>query len=52
MLKFYGYKHCSTSKKAQKWLDDHQVVYQYQDLEEKTQKQQYLLKWLTYFKYS
>lgn len=35
MLKFYGYKRCSTSKKAQKWLDDHQVVYQYQDLVEK-----------------
>lgn len=44
MLKFYGYKRCSTSKKAQKWLDDHQVVYQYQDLVEKTPKQQDLLK--------
>lgn len=49
MLKFYGYKRCSTSKKAQKWLDDHQVVYQYQDLVEKTPKQQDLLKWLTDF---
>lgn len=41
MLKFYGYKRCSTSKKAQNWLDDHQV--------EKPPKQEELLKWLTDF---
>lgn len=49
MLKFYGYKRCSTSKKAQKWLDDHQIAYQYQDLVEKPPKQEDLFKWLTKF---
>ena len=49
MLKFYGYKRCSTSKKAQKWLDDHQIAYQYQDLVEKPPKQEDLLKWLNKF---
>lgn len=49
MLKFYGYKRCSTSKKAQKWLDNHQIPYQYQDLVEKPPKQEDLLKWLTKF---
>ncbi|MCT7861874.1 MAG: arsenate reductase family protein, partial [Lactobacillus crispatus] len=23
MIKFYGYKRCSTSRKARKWMDDH-----------------------------
>ena len=32
MIKFYGYKRCSTSKKAQKWLDQHHIAYEYQDL--------------------
>ena len=49
MLKFYGYKRCSTSKKAQNWLDDHQIAYQYQDFVEKPPKQEELLKWLTDF---
>lgn len=47
MFKFYGYKRCSTSKKAQDWLDDHQAAYQYQDLIEKPPKQEELLRWLT-----
>ena len=27
MPTFYCYSRCSTCKKAQKWLDDHQVAY-------------------------
>ena len=32
MPTFYCYSRCSTCKKAQKWLDDHQVAYDQQDL--------------------
>lgn len=49
MIKFYGYKRCSTSKKAQKWLDQHHIAYEYHDLVEKPPKQEDLLKWLTKF---
>ena len=49
MIKFYGYKRCSTSKKAQKWLDQHHIEYEYQDLVERPPKQEDLLKWLTKF---
>lgn len=47
MIKFYGYKRCSTSRKAQKWLDDHQVKYEFQDLVEEPPKKEDLLKWMT-----
>lgn len=47
MKKFYGYKRCSTSKKARKWLDDHNVQYEYQDLVEKPPKKEDLVKWMT-----
>ena len=49
MIKFYGYKRCSTSKKAQKWLDQHHIAYEYHDLVEKPPKQEDLLKWLNKF---
>ncbi len=29
MLTFYGYPQCGTCRKAQKWLDDHQVAYEF-----------------------
>ena len=32
MPKFYGYKRCSTSRKAQKWFDDKGISYDFQDL--------------------
>ena len=32
MKKFYCYSRCSTCKKAQNWLDEHQVQYDKQDL--------------------
>ena len=47
MIKFYGYKRCSTSKKAQKWLDDHGVKYEFQDLVEQPPKKEDLIKWMT-----
>ena len=47
MIKFYGYKRCSTSKKAQKWLDDHGVKYDFQDLVEEPPKKEDLIKWMT-----
>ena len=46
MIKFYGYKRCSTSKKAQKWLDDHGVKYEFQDLVEEPPKKEDLIKWM------
>lgn len=47
MIKFYGYKRCSTSRKAQKWLDDHHVKYEFQDLVEMPPKKEELVKWMT-----
>lgn len=47
MIKFYGYKRCSTSRKAQKWLDDHQVKYDFQDLVAQPPKKDELVKWMT-----
>lgn len=47
MIKFYGYKRCSTSRKAQKWLDDHQVKYEFQDLIADPPKKEDLVKWMT-----
>ncbi len=32
MLKFYGYKKCGTSRKAEKFLSDHQIDYQFIDI--------------------
>lgn len=31
-LLFLGYPKCSTSRKAQKWLDDHGVTYEWRDI--------------------
>ena len=47
MIKFYGYKRCSTSRKARKWMDDHQVNYEFQDLVEQPPKKEDLVKWMT-----
>lgn len=47
MIKFYGYKRCSTSKKAQKWLDEHNVKYEFQDLVEEPPKKEDLINWMT-----
>ena len=34
MLKFYGYKKCGTSRKAEKWLDSKGVEHQFIDITE------------------
>lgn len=47
MIKFYGYKRCSTSKKAQKWLDAHDIAYDFQDLVAQPPKKTDLIKWMT-----
>ncbi|MCH3904672.1 MAG: arsenate reductase family protein [Lactobacillus sp.] len=47
MIKFYGYKRCSTSKKAEKWLTDHNVKYDFQDLVEDPPTKAELIKWMT-----
>lgn len=31
MVKIYGLKNCSTCKNAMKWLDEHQVAYEFSD---------------------
>lgn len=46
MIKFYGYKKCSTSRKARKWLDDHQIKYKFQDLVEDPPTKVDLVNWL------
>lgn len=35
-LKLYWYPNCSTSKKAKKWLDEHQITYELIHLVEET----------------
>lgn len=35
-MKFYCHPRCSTCKKAQKWLDDHDISYQWLDITEET----------------
>ena len=47
MIKFYGYKRCSTSRKAEKWLQDHNVKYDFQDLVEQPPKKEDLIDWMT-----
>lgn len=47
MIKFYGYKRCSTSRSAQKWLKNHDVNIDFQDLVEKPPKKTDLIKWMT-----
>ncbi|MCI1290309.1 MAG: arsenate reductase family protein [Lactobacillus sp.] len=47
MIKFYGYKRCSTSKKAQKWFDEHGISYDFQDLVAEPPKKTDLIKWMT-----
>lgn len=32
LMKFYGYRRCSTSNKAQKYLDEHNVDYEFIDI--------------------
>lgn len=49
MIKFYGYKRCSTSRAAQKWLEDHNVKFDFQDLVELPPKKSDLVKWLTQY---
>lgn len=46
MIKFYGYKKCSTSRKARKWFDDHQIKYEFQDLVEDPPTKVDLVNWL------
>lgn len=47
MIKFYGYKRCSTSRAAQKWLTEHNVKFDFQDLVEEPPKKSDLINWLT-----
>lgn len=47
MIQFYGFKHCSTSRSAQKWLKDHDVKIDFQDLVEEPPKKTDLIKWMT-----
>lgn len=36
MLLFYGHPTCTTCKKAQKWLDEKEVAYEWKDIREET----------------
>lgn len=46
MKMFYCYSKCSTCKKAKKWLDEHDVQYDSQDLVEIPPARADLLQWL------
>lgn len=35
LIKFYGYDRCGTCRKARKWLDEHDVSYQFIDVTQK-----------------
>jgi len=41
-LKFYGYPKCTTCKRAQQWLDDRGIAYEYIDITEKPPAKQTL----------
>ncbi|WP_297818909.1 arsenate reductase family protein [uncultured Lactobacillus sp.] len=47
MITFYGYKRCSTSNKAQKWMDEHKIEYQFIDLIKNPPVKADFIKWLT-----
>ncbi|WEV50518.1 arsenate reductase family protein [Lactobacillus sp. ESL0731] len=47
MIKFYGYKRCSTSRSAEKWLHEHDVDVDFQDLVEQPPKKEDLVNWMT-----
>lgn len=46
MKMFYCYSKCSTCKKAKKWLDEHNVQYNSQDLVVQPPAKEDLLRWL------
>lgn len=46
MITFYGYKRCSTSNKAQKWMDQHNVKYEFVDLIKNPPTKADFIKWL------
>lgn len=46
MTTLYGIKNCDTVRKARKWLDSHQIAYQFHDLREDGLEQQQLTAWL------
>lgn len=39
------YPRCSTCKKAQKWLDDHHITYEYRDIKLNNPSEEELRKW-------
>lgn len=43
MLLFYGHPTCSTCKKAEKWLKDRQVSYEWKNIKEETPDRELLL---------
>lgn len=42
---FVCYPKCSTCKKAQKWLDEHGVAYQFRDIQKENPTKEELKKW-------
>ena len=45
MIKFICYTRCSTCKKAQKYLDDHGIRYEYRDIAKDNPSEAELRKW-------
>jgi len=47
MITVYGIKNCDTVKKARRWLDEHDVSYQFHDFRSDGLDEKLLRKWLT-----
>ena len=45
MLKFICYPKCTTCQRAKKWLDDHQVSYEFRDIKLENPTQEELIAW-------
>lgn len=46
-LQLYGIKNCDTVRKARKWLEQHQLDYEFMDLREDTLSHELIAQWLT-----
>ncbi|MCB2428406.1 ArsC family reductase [Methylophaga pinxianii] len=47
-MKLFGIKNCDTVKKARRWLDEHQVSYQFHDFRTDGLDQATIEQWLNY----
>jgi Spx/MgsR family transcriptional regulator len=46
MVKLYGIPNCDTMKKARRWLDEHQIAYQFHDYKKAGVEESLLRQWI------